>query len=135
MTCPLCEAACGLEVSIRDGRAVRVRGDASDPLSKGFLCPKGASLIALHEDPDRLRMPLIRRSGELEPVSWPVALDLTRDLIERFLARGECEFMHEFAQVFPTTIFLRILGLPVRNDTTATAIAPASTLPMLRSPV
>jgi cytochrome P450 len=34
------------------------------------------------------------------------------ELIERFRSRGEVEFMSEFAQVFPTTIFLQIMGMP-----------------------
>src|SRR5215203_5992982 len=34
------------------------------------------------------------------------------DLIEKFQTRGEVEFMSEFAQVFPTTIFLQIMGMP-----------------------
>jgi cytochrome P450 len=36
-----------------------------------------------------------------------------RELIERFRARGECDFYADFARVFPTTIFLQIMGLPV----------------------
>jgi len=37
------------------------------------------------------------------------------DLVDRFQARGECEFMSEFAQVFPTTIFLQIMGMPTEK--------------------
>ena len=42
---------------------VAIRGDADDVFSHGFLCPKGASLKELHEDPDRLRTPLVRDAG------------------------------------------------------------------------
>jgi anaerobic selenocysteine-containing dehydrogenase len=86
-TCPLCEAACGLEITLRDGAAMRVRGDRDDPLSKGYLCPKGASLISLHDDPDRLRWPLVRRDGELCEVSWDEAFAETAHLLDAFLAR------------------------------------------------
>src|SRR4051794_30154985 len=58
-TCPLCEANCGLELEIADGAVERVRGDADDVFSHGFLCPKGVSIKDLHEDPDRLRTPLV----------------------------------------------------------------------------
>ncbi|MEW2356552.1 molybdopterin oxidoreductase family protein [Spirillospora sp. NPDC029432] len=59
-TCPLCEALCGLELTLDDSGAVtRVRGDREDPLSKGFICPKGATLGRLDGDPDRLRVPLV----------------------------------------------------------------------------
>src|SRR5918995_2454814 len=74
-TCPFCEATCGLEVTVRDDAVVKVRGDADDVFSRGFLCPKGVALQDLHEDPDRLRTPLVRRAdGELTPASWDEAL-------------------------------------------------------------
>ncbi|MEA2368690.1 MAG: hypothetical protein QOH38_1408, partial [Thermoleophilaceae bacterium] len=61
-TCPLCEATCGLELTLANGDGVvGIRGDAEDVFSHGFICPKGASLKALHEDPDRLKTPLVRR--------------------------------------------------------------------------
>ena len=56
-TCPLCEASCGLEITVRGDEVTRIRGDDQDVFSRGFLCPKGTSLKALHEDPDRLRTP------------------------------------------------------------------------------
>ena len=62
-TCPLCEATCGLEITVADGAVTGIRGDADDVFSHGFVCPKGASLRELHEDPDRLRTPLIREPG------------------------------------------------------------------------
>jgi anaerobic selenocysteine-containing dehydrogenase len=72
-TCPLCEATCGLEVTVDDGRAVRIRGDRHDVFSKGFLCPKGSTLKQLEEDPDRLRRPLVKRDGVHVEVSWEEA--------------------------------------------------------------
>ena len=77
-TCPLCEASCGLELKVRDGSVVRVRGDRDNPFSRGFICPKGSALQRIHEDPDRLRQPLVRRGDDpatatWEEVSWPEA--------------------------------------------------------------
>jgi anaerobic selenocysteine-containing dehydrogenase len=73
-TCPLCEATCGLEITVADGMVTRIRGDADDVLSHGFVCPKGASLQELHEDPDRMRTPLVREpGGDLRPASWKEA--------------------------------------------------------------
>jgi anaerobic selenocysteine-containing dehydrogenase len=73
-TCPLCEATCGLEITAADGAIQRIRGDAEDVLSHGFVCPKGASLQELHEDPDRLRTPMLREpGGELRPATWDEA--------------------------------------------------------------
>ena len=72
-TCPLCEATCGLAIEVEGERVVRVRGDDEDPFSRGFICPKGSTLGELHHDPDRLRMPLVRRGGRLEEASWDEA--------------------------------------------------------------
>ena len=73
-TCPLCEATCGLELTLdEDGRVTRVKGDSEDVFSRGFICPKGGSITALHEDPDRLRTPLVRRNGELVEATWDEA--------------------------------------------------------------
>ena len=74
-TCPFCEATCGLELTI-DGRdVIEVRGDEDDVFSHGFLCPKAFGLKQLHEDPDRVRTPLIRRDGELVEASWDEAFE------------------------------------------------------------
>jgi anaerobic selenocysteine-containing dehydrogenase len=69
-TCPLCEATCGLELTMQDGTVSSIRGDAEDVFSHGFICPKGFALKALHEDPDRIRMPLVRTGAGFEEVSW-----------------------------------------------------------------
>jgi anaerobic selenocysteine-containing dehydrogenase len=74
-TCPFCEATCGLEVTTNDGEVVGVRGDDEDVLSHGFLCPKAFGLKQLHEDPDRLTTPLVRRDGELVEASWEEAFE------------------------------------------------------------
>ena len=73
-TCPLCEATCGLELTIEAGQVSRIRGDAQDVFSHGFVCPKGAALKPLHEDPDRVRTPLVRTATGFEEVSWDDAL-------------------------------------------------------------
>ena len=89
-TCPLCEATCGLEFEVeRNGgqRVTSVRGDREDVFSHGFICPKGASLRPLHEDPDRLRAPLVRRDGELVPASWDEAFALIDERLPPLLER------------------------------------------------
>ena len=72
-TCPLCEATCGLEVTVEGDAVVRIRGDRDDVFSHGFICPKGTTLKQLHEDPDRLRAPLVKRDGRHVEVSWDEA--------------------------------------------------------------
>lgn len=72
--CPLCEAACGLRIDTEAGRVTRIRGAEDDPFSRGYLCPKAVALKDLHEDPDRLRRPLVKRGGRFVEVGWEEAL-------------------------------------------------------------
>jgi anaerobic selenocysteine-containing dehydrogenase len=77
-TRPLCEATCGLELQVtrrEDGseEVTRIRGDRLDVFSKGFICPKGSALHHFHNDPDRLRTPLVKRNGTFVAVSWDEA--------------------------------------------------------------
>ncbi|MEY4606140.1 MAG: hypothetical protein RLY45_900 [Actinomycetota bacterium] len=78
-TCPLCEATCGLEITVRNGAVARIRGDRDDVFSAGFLCPKGTALGHLHDDPDRIRQPLVRRDGRHEPATWDEAWQVVAD--------------------------------------------------------
>lgn len=73
--CPLCEATCGLTLTIEGDRVTAARGDRDDVFSQGFICPKGASFGELDADPDRLRTPLVRKDGELRRASWQEAFD------------------------------------------------------------
>ena len=87
--CPLCEACCGLEVRTRGAQVVGIRGAQNDVFSAGYICPKGYALKDLHEDPDRLRTPLIRRNGELVPASWDEAFaEVERRLLPILTAHG-----------------------------------------------
>ena len=69
-SCPLCEASCGLELTVRDDTVALVRGDRDNAFSNGYLCPKGASIGKLHHDPDRLRMPLVREGDDPATATW-----------------------------------------------------------------
>jgi len=79
--CRICNAACGIRITTRGERVIRVRGDREHPLSRGYTCPKGRALPAFHHDPRRLDHPLIHRGGGLVEVGWDEALDdLAREL-------------------------------------------------------
>jgi anaerobic selenocysteine-containing dehydrogenase len=85
--CNLCEAICGLELTIERGVVTTIRGNPEDPLSRGYICPKGVSLGDVHADPDRLRSP-VRRIGtgadaEWVEIGWDEALDLVADGLAR----------------------------------------------------
>lgn len=68
--CNLCEAACGLQITVEANRIVQIRGDEADPISRGYLCPKAVALQDLHVDPDRLRVP-VHRAARLPGTGSP----------------------------------------------------------------
>ena len=83
--CNLCEAICGLRLTLEDGRITSVRGNPDDPLSRGHICPKALALQDIREDPDRLRRPVRRVPGGTagedvwEEIGWDEAFDLVAD--------------------------------------------------------
>src|SRR6266536_5263080 len=96
-TCPLCEATCGLEITVSGGAVGRIRGDADDVLSHGFVCPKGASLKELHDDPDRVRTPLLREpGGGFRAASWDEAFAV----IDRRLQPIRAEYGNDAVGVY-----------------------------------
>ncbi len=73
--CRICEAHCGLQISVDDDdRVVRVRPDRAHPVSRGYACIKGAALGELHHDPDRLDFPQKKSSKGWQRISWQQAL-------------------------------------------------------------
>jgi formate dehydrogenase len=71
--CDICLAACGMEVEVEDNRIVSLRGDKDHPLTRGFLCPKGAACHELVTDPLRLRHPYERLGKAWKRISWSEA--------------------------------------------------------------
>lgn len=82
-TCTLCEAACGILVDVEGDEVRGVRGDPDDPMSQGYVCPKVVGMQDLHDDPDRLRRPLVRDGGALREASWDEAMTRAADGIRR----------------------------------------------------
>src|SRR5512132_1283296 len=74
-TCNLCEAMCGISIEVSGGKVASIRGDKSDPFSRGYICPKAAALADLHEDPDRLRHPVRRTASGFVRIGWDEAFD------------------------------------------------------------
>lgn len=80
-TCGYCSVGCGLELGVKDGKAVAARPDEAHPVNRGKLCPKGLSEHHTIGADNRARHPLLRRNGRLEPVGWDEAL---ATMVERF---------------------------------------------------
>ncbi len=81
--CILCSNGCGLDIAVKDGRIVGVRGSANHPVNSGHLGPKGEHGWVANNTKRRGTTPMIRRrkSEPLRPASWPEAIDF---FIDRF---------------------------------------------------
>lgn len=118
-TCPLCEATCGLEIEVTDGRVRRIRGDMEHVFSSGFICPKGSALKQLHEDPDRLRTPMIKENGHHRSATWEEAFTLINDRMSSIIAAHGRQSLaiyignpnvHQFANTLALRPLVKALG-------------------------
>ncbi len=57
-----CPDACGVLITVEDGRATRIQGDPRHPVTRGFLCAKVAKYLDRVYSPDRVLYPM-RRVG------------------------------------------------------------------------
>ena len=64
-TCGYCSVGCGMEIGVKEGRAVTVRGNEDHPVNRGKLCPKGLSEHEILEAESRATQPLLRQDGKL----------------------------------------------------------------------
>lgn len=121
-TCPLCEAMCGLEIRVEDGHVAGIRPNKDDAWSHGHICPKGASLGELHEDPDRIRRPMIKVDGEWHEVDWDTAFRRCTELLQPVIAEYGISAVtaytgnplaHSFSLARYSGILLGLSGMPV----------------------
>jgi len=62
-----CPDACGVLITVEEGRATRIQGDPEHPVTRGFLCAKVAKYLDRVYSPDRVLYP-VRRVGAKGPV-------------------------------------------------------------------
>ncbi|WP_110181691.1 molybdopterin-dependent oxidoreductase [Nocardioides solisilvae] len=131
--CNLCEAICGLELTLVDDVVTGVRGAEDDPLSRGHVCPKGVAIADVLHDPDRLRRP-VRRHGPAddprwEEIGWDEALDLVADRLAATVERHGRDAVavylgnpnvHSLGSMTHGSALLRTLG--TRNRFSATSV-------------
>ena len=73
--CVLCSHNCGIRVDVKDGRITAVRGDETNPISKGYLCNKAFSIQHYVEHGDRVPYPMRRRpDGTFEQIDYDTAI-------------------------------------------------------------
>jgi ferredoxin-nitrate reductase len=90
--CVLCSNGCGMDIGVKDGRIVGVRGRAVDAVNHGRLGPKGLHGWVANNSKDRLKKPMIRKNGELQEATWDEAMNLivqkSKEIIEKHTGLG-----------------------------------------------
>ncbi|MCA8973176.1 MAG: molybdopterin-dependent oxidoreductase [Planctomycetes bacterium] len=74
-----CPDACAILATVKDGQITALRGDPSHPVTQGFLCYRTSRFAGFLAAEDRVSEPLLRRDGELRPVTWNEALSFLAD--------------------------------------------------------
>jgi molybdopterin guanine dinucleotide-containing S/N-oxide reductase-like protein len=93
-----CPDACGVLITIEDGRATKIQGDPAHPVTRGFLCAKVAKYLDRVYSPDRVLYPMRRvapkgpqsRAGApacFERICWDEALDQITEQFRSIIAR------------------------------------------------
>lgn len=113
---------CGLEIQVDDGHVTGIRGNRDDVWSRGHLCPKGTSLAALHDDPDRIREPMIKVDGRWQEVSWDAAFrrctELLTPVIDKYgigavTAYTGNPLAHSFSLARYAGVLMGMSGMPI----------------------
>jgi ferredoxin-nitrate reductase len=90
--CVLCSNGCGIDIGVKEGRIVGVRGRPNDRVNHGRLGPKGQHAWVANNSKDRLTKPLIRKEGKLQESSWEEAMNLivqkSKEIISKKTALG-----------------------------------------------
>ena len=88
-TCGYCGVGCGMYIGVKDGEPVYTKGDPAHPVNKGTLCPKGLSEHEMVRADSRIASALVRKNGELTPVSWDEAYSKTADSFKKIQKKQE----------------------------------------------
>ncbi|WHZ27904.1 MAG: Assimilatory nitrate reductase large subunit [Nitrospira sp.] len=88
--CVLCANGCGLDIAVKDGRIVGVRGNPDHPVNFGHLGPKGEHGWVANNSKARGTTPMIRRTkgAPLQPVSWTEAMDFFTEQFKAAWRKG-----------------------------------------------
>jgi anaerobic selenocysteine-containing dehydrogenase len=128
-SCNLCEAICGIEITVEDQQRLTIRGDKDDPFSRGYICPKAIALQDFHFDNDRLRHPVRRTPTGWKRIDWAEAFDeVAKNLRHIYATYGRNSTatylgnptVHNYGALLFAPGFLR--SLHTRNRFSATSV-------------
>src|SRR5919199_1117573 len=127
--CNLCEAICGIEITVQGDQRLDIRGDKEGPFSRGYICPKAVALQDIHYDKDRLRHPVRRTPNGWQPIGWDEALEEVARQLKRIQANYGRDsvatyfgnpFVHNAGALLFAPAFFR--SLRTRNRFSATSV-------------
>lgn len=135
--CFECHSRCGVVLDTENGRLTAITGDKNHPISRGYICPKGAASMEIVYHQDRIKAPLVKKSGGFVKTSWDHALNIIADKMndsrERFGAesivfgsgttRGAAPYLNRFLTVFGSPTFMapsNMSGGPIVMGSAAT---------------
>jgi formate dehydrogenase major subunit len=73
--CTYCGVGCNLEVAVVNGKVKSIQAPYNAKVNEGHTCLKGRYAFSFYNHPDRIKTPLIRKNGQLEPATWDEAYD------------------------------------------------------------
>ncbi len=127
--CNICEAICGIEITVEADHRLKIRGDKDDPFSRGYICPKAVALQDIHYDKDRLRHPVRRTANGWQRIGWDEAFDEVAQNLKRVQAKHGRNSVatyignptvHNYGALLYAPLFLR--SLRTRNKFSATSV-------------
>jgi formate dehydrogenase major subunit len=85
--CTYCGVGCNLEVAVSGGKVKSIQAPWDSEVNKGHTCLKGRYAFSFYNHRERLTSPMIRKDGELVPVSWDEAYEFIVSELRRIRAK------------------------------------------------
>ena len=82
-TCSYCGCGCGILLEVLNEEVIGSLPVKTHPVSEGSLCIKGWNIHEFIGSDQRLKTPLLRKSGELQPASWDEAMTAAADGLKK----------------------------------------------------
>ena len=116
--CPYCAVGCDTVIHVVDDKIVNIEGDVRSPINKGTLCPKGAAIYQLHENPNRGTQVLHRAPGATEWTAMELeeAMDRVAELTKETRDSTFVEKNAEGKTVMATTAIFSLGGATMDNE-------------------
>src|SRR5436309_3090809 len=118
--CNNCSVGCNARIDVRVDKVMRLMSRTNDEIDDGWLCDRGRWGFEFINSPQRLRTPLIRRGGKLEPATWDEAYFLIaarlQGIIKKYGAKavggiGSTRTTNEEAYLFQK-LLRQVIGTP-----------------------